>query len=86
MASAISNEAQGAGAVFEFKGVKYLVPPSDEWPIEVAEALEAERFLAAAAAMLGKEQWAKFKRGNRTGDAEAFFNALGEAIGANPTL
>lgn len=83
--NALRNEAKGQGASFSFKGIEYVIPPSDEWTIDVAEALEAEKFLAAAAALLGPAQWARFKQGNRLGDAEAFFNALGEVLGANPT-
>lgn len=83
--SARASEAHESPVTFTFDGHTYEVPPQPMWPIDVAEALEDQRFYSAARLVLGDEQWQSFKQRHRLGDAEAFFNAFGEAIGGNPT-
>ena len=52
----------------------------------VAFLLEEGKNFSAARAILGDAQWATFEKGHTLGDLEGFFEALGDAIGANPTL
>lgn len=80
-----SAEAKGKPVTFTYEGESYTVAPQAEWPLDVAELIEDQKFFGAARAILGNEQWGKFKAAHTMGDVEPFFAALGEAIGGNPT-
>ena len=80
-----ATEAAAKPVTFTYDGHDYTVPPQPEWPIDVAEMVEDKKYMAAARLILGPQQWAAFKKRHQFGDIEAFFTALGEAIGGNPT-
>lgn len=80
-----ATEAKVVGVDFTFGDRTYHVPPQDDWPIDLAELVEDGKYIAAARTLLGPDQWAVFKQHHRMGDVEPFFDALGDAVGANPT-
>lgn len=80
-----SDEAKAAPVTFTYEDQAYTVPPQAEWPLDVAELIEDQKFFGAARMILGADQWARFKAAHTMGDVEPFFAALGDAIGGNPT-
>ena len=58
---------------------------ASDLPIGIAEMVEDGKYIAAARSLLGADQWSTFKQHHRMGDVEPFFDALGEAVGGNPT-
>lgn len=83
--SARADEAADEAVTFTYDGTTYTVPPRSQWPMRVARLVESEKFTLAAEAILGPQQYATFEDSHTFDDAEAFFSALGEALGANPT-
>lgn len=79
------------GASFEFEGVKYTIDPAAYTDVELLEAVEDEKYIAACRGYLGKVQWAKAKESLRDPDTgrvpgdrfEPFMQAIMEALG-NP--
>lgn len=77
------NDALGTIHVVEFNGETYAVPPAEDWDLEVLEAIDESRMTTALRALLGDEQYAKFRAGNRkVRDLGAFFTAAGKKVGA----
>lgn len=76
------SEAVNAPVEFEFDGETYTVPPSKEWDLDALEAFESGRVLTFIASILGKDQYATFRKVPRkVADAEALFDAIQEALG-----
>ena len=70
------NDAMGEAHAVEFNGETYNVPPADDWDIDVLEHIDAQRITFALKALLGAEQYAKFRVHNRK------VSALGEFMTA----
>jgi hypothetical protein len=80
---ATKNDALGTPVSVEFNGDTYLVPPADEWDIDVLEAVDDQRMTHALKALLGDEQYKTFRVTNRkVADLGQFFKVAGEAVGA----
>lgn len=83
MAVAKKNDATGAPHEVEFNGETYLVPTADEWDIDVLEAIDEQRLTHALRALLGVEQYAKFRKTNTKVKALGdFMNAAGQKVNA----
>lgn len=66
---------------FEYGELSFTIPTSENWPIDVIEAVEEGRMTGALKALLGDRQWAKFKGSHNTvGDLHKFFEAAGNAV------
>lgn len=80
--SAQKNEAEGVDTIdFEHDGVSYTV--AREINLDVLEALEDDKPLSAARAILGAEQWKKFRAGHsKPSDLSDLFEAYNRAVGA----
>ncbi|MFI7009968.1 hypothetical protein [Streptomyces sp. NPDC050145] len=77
------NDATGKPTTIEFNGDTYEVPPADEWDIDIVEAIDEQRITHALRALLGDEQWAKFRKTNRKVPALGeFLTAAGKAVNA----
>lgn len=81
-------EATGVETIdITHKGVTYTLPAARrDAPIELAEALERDEMTAAVRALMGDEQWARFKATKPTiGDRNDIFDAWIAAIGLGST-
>lgn len=77
------SDALGKVHVVEFNGETYAVPPADDWDINVLEAIDESRMTVALRSLLGEEQYAKFRAGNKkVKDLGSFFEAAGKTVGA----
>jgi tRNA U38,U39,U40 pseudouridine synthase TruA len=77
------NDALGTPTEVEFNGETYSVPPSDDWDIDVLEAIDDQKMTHALKALLGEDQYAKFRKSNRKVSALGeFMNVAGEAVKA----
>lgn len=77
------NDATHTPFKVEFGGETYLVPPADDWDLEVIEAIDDQRLSHAMKALLGEEQYATFRKSNRkVSSLGAFFEVAGKAVGA----
>ncbi|MFF7408701.1 hypothetical protein [Streptomyces lydicus] len=77
------NDALGKVVVVEFNGETYAVPSADDWDIDVLEAIDESRMTAALRALLGDEQYTKFRATNKkVRDLGEFFQAAGKKVGA----
>lgn len=66
----------------EFDGETYMIPPSSQWSISAIEAYEDGKVVTMVRAILGTEQWERFKRKPRTAaDLGSLFEAMQEALG-----
>lgn len=62
----------------------YTLPTQDMAPIAFLEAYEENNLIAALRALIGPEQYARFRATHETvGDMSRFFNAAGEKMGGN---
>jgi hypothetical protein len=77
------NDALGTSTDVEFNGESYTVPPADDWDIDVLEAIDDQRITHALKALLGDDQYAKFRKSNRKVTALGeFMTAAQEAVQA----
>ncbi|MFE3409450.1 hypothetical protein ACFXMT_14270 [Streptomyces mirabilis] len=77
------NDATGAAHSVDFNGDTYLVPPADDWDLDVLEAIDDQRLTHALKALLGAEQYTKFRVTNRkVADLGKFFEVAGKSVGA----
>lgn len=77
------NDATGQPHSVEFDGETYLVPPADAWDLSVLEAIDNNKMTHALRALLGDEQYAKFRAGGRkVADLGRFFEVAGKSVGA----
>lgn len=80
--TAAKAEAKSVMHPFTFDGEDYEVAPTSEWDIEAVEAFEDEKIIAAVRALLGLEQWKKFKQKKRSvADLTALFETISAAVG-----
>jgi len=83
MATTKKNDATGTAHEVEFNGETYIIPTADEWDIDVLEAIDEQRLTHALRALLGDEQYAKFRAGNKKVKALGeFMNVAGEKVNA----
>lgn len=81
--TAKKNDALGVSHTVEFNGDTYEVLPAEDWDLEVLEAIDESRMTVALRALLGDEQYAKFRATNRkVRDLGEFFTAAGKKVGA----
>lgn len=77
------NDALGVAHLVEFNGETYDVPPAEDWDLEVLEAIDESRMTVALRALLGDDQYAKFRATNKkVRDLGEFFTAAGKKVGA----
>lgn len=76
-------EATGQPLVVEWKGEKYTIPRDYvDWPFEYKLGIEQGRSATAYAALLGDEQFTKFRATQPTiSDFMEFDRLVGEALG-----
>lgn len=81
--TAAKSEAKKRNHVFIFEGEKYEVPPTSEWDLDVLEAVEEDKAVSIVKALLGAEQYAKFKnqKPRKVADLIKLFEALSRAVG-----
>ncbi|WP_333731763.1 hypothetical protein [Streptomyces sp. IBSBF 3010] len=80
---ATKNDATGTPTPVEFNGDTFLVPPADDWDIDVLEAIDDQRMTHALKALLGDDQYATFRKTNRkVADLGKFFEVAGKSVGA----
>lgn len=81
--TAKKNDATGTAHVVEFNGETYDVPPAEDWDLDVLEAIDESRMTAALRALLGDDQYAKFRKTNKkVRDLGDFFTAAGKKVNA----
>lgn len=77
------NDALSKVHVVEFNGETYAVPAADDWDIDILEALDDQNMTHAIKALLGAEQYTKFRASNRKVPALGeFFSAATKVVGA----
>jgi hypothetical protein len=77
------NDATNADFSVEFNGDTYSVPPADDWDLDVLEAIDDGLMTKALRALLGSDQYAKFRASNKkVRDLGAFFDVAGKAVNA----
>lgn len=82
---AAKTEAVEDSVTFEYDGVTYTAPPAIEWDVEVFEAAEDGKIVSAVRALIGPDQWAKFKEKKRTiVNVSELFDAAKAALGVTP--
>lgn len=78
----VAAEVEGGLVEFEWRGVTFHVPVSDEWPYEALEAFEDGKVTKFLSALLGDEEHDKFKALRpKASDVEEFVVAMQEALG-----
>ena len=70
------KDVTGTPVEFEYNGETYSIPPAEEWDIDVLEAIDDNKLTYALKALVGEEQYARFRKTNRT------VKALGEFMSA----
>lgn len=81
---AVKAEATPTEVSFKYDGEDYTVPAPKVWPLEVIEAQESGKFATCVRALLGENQYLKFKRTPRTlSDLEQLTDAMFSAVNAN---
>lgn len=79
------DDAAAQNISFSFDGERYELEPIRDWDLDVMEAIEDERYVAAVRAMLGPKQWARFKSKRRTmTDLLDIFGTAEKAAGVRP--
>ena len=82
MSNTVKAEATKTKPSFTFDGVKYSVDNTMDWDIEVLEAVEDDKIVTIVRALLGPEQWEKFKaKPRKVADLNALFEAIAKAVG-----
>jgi hypothetical protein len=80
--AAQKNEATGTVDV-EFHGMTFTIDREVAKDIDVLEAIEEQKIVAATKAVLGPEQWKRFRASTPTPNADTIgelFEALGQAV------
>ena len=82
---ALAEEAAEGFATLLFDGDAYTLPASQEdVSLDFLQAYEDNQLLAALKALIGPEQYAKFRTTHKTvGDLTRFMKAAGERMGGN---
>lgn len=82
---ALQSEILGKEIKFEFDGENYVIPPVEEWDLEIFDAQEADKFATVVRLLLGEEQNATFRKVKRTmKDAADLMEAVYKALEADP--
>lgn len=77
------NDATGQPHTVTFDDETYLVPPADDWDIDVLEGIDDGKMTHALKALLGAEQYAKFRASHKkVADLGRFFEVAGKQVGA----
>lgn len=83
MPAAKRDEATGSATSVEFNGHTYTVPPSDDWDIDVLEAIDDQRMTHALKALLGDDQYGEFRKHNKkVREMGEFMQRATEAVNA----
>lgn len=87
-AASARQEAAARGVTFTYDDVKYVVGPEAATDLELLEAMEDQRWIAACRGYLGKPQWDAFKEAHRDADGridaahlEGLLQTLIDALG-----
>lgn len=82
-AKIVKAEALSETVSFEYDGETFTVGnDAQDWDLEVLEAFEDGKIVAAVRGLLGPDGWAQFKSKPRTvRDLNAFFETAAEALG-----
>lgn len=79
---AAKAEAQNTKVSFDYDDGSYTIAPTKEWSLDVLEAIEDEKIVAALRAILGADQWLLFKsKPRKVEDLNALFEAISKASG-----
>jgi hypothetical protein len=82
MTTPAKAEATKVRPAFTFDGVKYSVDNTMDWDLEVLEAVEDDKIVSIVRALLGPDQWAKFKaKPRKVADLNDLFQAIAKAVG-----
>lgn len=77
------NDVTGEAFAVEFNGETYEVPPAEDWDLDVLEAIDDNKLTHALKALLGADQYAKFRAANRkVKDLGSFFEVAGKKVNA----
>lgn len=80
--TAAKSEAIKKQITFTFDGDKYVIAPTQEWDLDVLEAVEDGKVVSVVRALLGAKQWEKFKATPRkVEDLNKLFEAISKAVG-----
>jgi hypothetical protein len=81
-ASAAKAEATNADVTFDYDGTTYTIPATKDWDLDVLENYEDGKIAATVKAVLGADQYAKFRSKPRTvSHLRDLFEALQTAVG-----
>lgn len=82
MSNTVKAEVSKAKPSFTFDGVKYSVDNTMDWDLDVLEAVEDDKIVTIVRALMGPDQWAKFKsKPRKVADLNALFEAIAKAVG-----
>lgn len=77
------KDATGGSFEFDFGGETYTVPAAEEWPIDVLEAIDENKLTFALKALVGDDQYARFRKANKTVKSLGeFMEAATKRVGA----
>lgn len=80
---ATKNDATGERIKVTFGGAVYTAPPAEQWGLDVLEAIDDGKLTHAVKALIGTEQYAKFRRQHSSvSDLGGLFEAIGKATNA----
>lgn len=80
--TAAKSEATKSKISFTFDGDKYAIAPTQEWSVDVLEAVEDGKTVSVLRALLGDKQWEQFKlKPRKVSDLNALFEAISKATG-----
>lgn len=83
MSNGQRDAANNDAVNFEYGDLSFSIPTSENWPIDVLENVEDGKLTGALKALLGDDQWDKFKeKYNTVGHLNKLFDAAGEAVNA----
>lgn len=78
------SEALDESVNFDFDGETYTIEPTSHWDLDVLESYEDGKIVSTVRALLGSDQWAKFRSKPRTTqDLNDLFEALQKALGVS---
>lgn len=81
MSNAQRTAATQDELTFEYGDLSFVIPTSENWPIEVIENAEDGKMTGALRALLGDDQWEIFKSHyNTVGHLHKLFDAAGSAV------
>ena len=82
MSNTVKAEVTKVRPTFTYDGVKYTVDNTMDWDLDVLEAIEDDKIVTIVRALLGPDQWAKFKaKPRKVTDLNELFEAIAKAVG-----